>query len=107
MNCESVQELFDLYLYGELAGQQEEDLEQHLHACQACRTELDRQKSLHRGLDALRMAAPPDLLAECRRDLFRVRPAEKKPSPLMAFFAMWRPLAGVVQPIGALALIAL
>jgi hypothetical protein len=53
------------------------------------------------------MAAPPDLLAECRRDLFRVRPAEKKPSPLTAFFAFWRPLAGGAQPIGALALIAL
>jgi hypothetical protein len=107
MNCESVQELSDLYLYGELAGQQEEDLEQHLHGCPACQTELDRQKSLHRGLDAVRMAAPPDLLAECRRDLFRVRPAEKKPSPWMALFAFWRPLAGGAQPIGALALIAL
>jgi hypothetical protein len=116
MNCESVLELSGLYLYGELAGQQEEDLEQHLHGCPACRTELDRQKSLHRGLDAVRVAAPPDLLAECRQELFnatqvkerRIRnPKSEIRNPIGAFFAFWRPLAGGAQSIGALALIAL
>src|SRR5260370_26926956 len=106
MNCESVQESADLYLYGELAGQEEENIEQHLHGCPACRTELDRQKALHRSLDNLRMAPPVDLLAECRQDLFRIRPAEKRPSPWMAFLAMRRPLA-VAQPLGALALVSL
>jgi len=106
MNCESVKEQIDLYLYGELAGQEEEEIEQHLHACAGCRTELDRQKTLLRGLEALRMTPPPGLLDECRQGLFRARlrkngPVEKKPSLWMAFFAGWR------QPIGALALVAL
>ena len=64
MTCESVKELGDLYLYGELAGQEEDGIEQHLHGCAACRTEMDRQRALHRGLDGLRMAPPPNLLAE-------------------------------------------
>jgi HEAT repeats/Putative zinc-finger len=106
MNCESVQESADLYLYGELAGQEEEHIEQHLHGCAACRSALDRQKALHRSFDNLRMAPPANLLVECRQDLFRIKPAEKRPSPWMAFFSMWRPLA-VAQPLGALALVAL
>jgi hypothetical protein len=103
MTCESVKELADLYLYGELAGTEEDGMEQHLHGCAACRTELERQRALHRTLDALRMAAPPNLLAECRQDLFRSKQVEKKPSPWMAIFEMWRPL----QPIGAVALVAM
>jgi hypothetical protein len=106
MNCESVQESADLYLYGELPGQEEENIEQHLHSCAACRTELDRQKALHRSLDGLRMVPPPDLLAECRQDLFRIRPVEKKPSPWTWFSAMWRQLAWA-RPVGALAMLAL
>jgi HEAT repeats/Putative zinc-finger len=105
MNCESVREQVDLYLYGELPGQEEEEIEQHLHACALCRTELDRQKTLHSGLEALRMAPPPGLLDECRQELFRAqrvgsKPVERRPSPWMALFAGWR------QPIGALALVA-
>jgi predicted anti-sigma-YlaC factor YlaD len=100
MTCESVKELADLYLYGELAGQEEDGIEQHLHGCAACRTELDRQRAVHRSLDGLRMAPPPNLLAECRQDLFRSKRAEKKQSPWAAFFEMWRPLA-VRRPIGA------
>ena len=107
MTCESVKELADLYLYGELAGQEEDGMEQHLHGCAACRTELDRQRALHRSLDSLRMAATPNLLAECRQDLFRAtRPVEKKPSPWTVFLEMFRPLAGSAQPIGAVALVA-
>jgi hypothetical protein len=107
MTCESVKELADLYLYGELAGQEEDGMEQHLHGCAACRTEMDRQRALHRSLDALRIAPPPNLLAECRQDLFRAnKPVEKQPSPWTVFLGMFRPLAGSAQPIGALALVA-
>jgi hypothetical protein len=94
-------ELADLYLYGELAGQEEEEFEQHLHGCAACRADLDRSSALHRGADALRMAPPPEMLAECRRELFHSKPLQQAPSPWMALFASWR------QPIGALALVAL
>ena len=52
MTCESVKGLADLYLYGELAGQEEDGIEQHLHGCAACRAEMDRQRALHRALVA-------------------------------------------------------
>lgn len=101
MNCLSLGELADLYLYGELAGQQEEEFEQHLHDCQACRADLDRRAALHRGFDSLRATASPALLAECRRELFQSKPVRRTPAPWAAWLAVWR------QPIGALALVAL
>ena len=108
MNCEKVGDLADLYLYGELAGAEEDEVEQHLHGCAACRTELDRRKAVHRSLDGLRLTPEPALLAECRRDLFQSRPPidrtatpVERPSPWTAWFSMWR------QPAGALALVAL
>ena len=36
MTCDSAGEQIDLYLYGELACQEEDGLEQHLHGCPAC-----------------------------------------------------------------------
>ena len=100
MTCNSAIEWMDLYLYGELAAQEEEEFEQHLHGCRACGLVLERGKTLHRGLDELRMTAPPHLLVECREELFRAKPLQRKPSPWMQFSAMWRPAA-------ALALVAL
>jgi hypothetical protein len=101
MNCESIGKLADLYLYGELAGQEEEDFEQHLHGCTQCRAEIDRRSALHRGFDSLRVAPAPALLSECRQALFNSKAVSKAPSPWIAFFASWR------QPIGALAMVAL
>src|SRR5579862_3786664 len=101
MNCETVCDRADLYLYGELAGAEEEDVEQHLHGCPACRTELDRRKAVHRGLDRLRLTPEPALLAECRRDLFEAKPLVKHETPWTSWLTMWR------QPAGALALLAL
>jgi hypothetical protein len=108
MTCESVKELADLYLYGELAGQEEDGIEQHLHGCAACQTALDRQRALHRSFDAMRMAPPPNLLAECRQDLFHSKRIRNPKSDIRnLFFDMWRPLALSARPIGALALVAL
>jgi len=100
MTCNSAIEWMDLYLYGELAAQEEEEFEQHLHGCRACGAVLERRKTLHRGLDELRIATPPHLLVECREELFRAKPLRRGPSPWMQFSAMWRPAA-------ALALVAL
>lgn len=106
MNCESVRELSDLYLYGELAGREEDEIEQHLHDCAACRGAFDRQETLHRGLDELRMVPTPSLLAECRAELFHPKRSAKRPG-WASFFATWRQLLIGPQPIGALALVAL
>jgi hypothetical protein len=109
MTSSAVKKIADLYLYGELAGQEEDGMEQHLHGCAACRAELDRQRALHRNFDALQMAPPPNLLAECRHELFHANQIEErrirnpKSEIRNLFFAVWRPL----QPIGAVALIVL
>jgi len=106
MNCKSAGELIDLYLYGELAGRQEDEIEQHLHICAECRTALAQRKALHRGFDAVRMAPPAELIAECRQELFRARPVENKASFGTTFLSIWRSWS-VARPVGALALVAL
>lgn len=100
MTCDSAGEQMDLYFYGELSSQQEEELEQHLHECGVCSAGLERRKTLHRGLDELRMTPPPHLLVECREALFSARPVQRKPP-------FWRQFSGMLRPAGALALVAL
>ena len=62
MNCEQLVETISLYLYGELQAPEEEEFEQHLHGCAACRGELNQHKALLRALDTRVMDAPRLLL---------------------------------------------
>ncbi|HLM01100.1 MAG TPA: zf-HC2 domain-containing protein [Pyrinomonadaceae bacterium] len=50
-----------VYIDGELAPPQELALEQHLVACETCRTELNEQKKLLRALDFLLEEKPADI----------------------------------------------
>ncbi|MGC8792485.1 MAG: HEAT repeat domain-containing protein [Bryobacteraceae bacterium] len=70
MNCEAAVGLLELYLYGELEGEQEELLEQHLASCATCREKYEKARVLHTLLDGSREEPPPGLLAGCRRELF-------------------------------------
>jgi hypothetical protein len=90
-----------------LAALEEEDFEQHVHGCAACRSAVEREKTLHRSLDEFRLAPPPQLLAECRRELFRGKQAIGKPSLWNAFSAMWLALGSAARPAAAVALVAL
>jgi hypothetical protein len=117
MNCDSAAELIPLYYYGELAPDDEDQLDQHLHACSACREEAERQRSLAAALDRRQLDIPPLLLEECRGDLMAAiaggAPRQVKPAkgPWALFVdAMGATFAGfgrLRQPLGALALIAL
>ena len=71
MNCQSVQESFSLYLYGELDFQTEEMLEQHLAQCPACAAVLEREREWHAAARDITAETPMALLARCRRDLSR------------------------------------
>jgi hypothetical protein len=71
MNCQSVQESFSLYLYGELDFQAEEMLEEHVAKCPACAALLEREREWHASARDLAAETPMDLLARCRRDLSR------------------------------------
>jgi len=89
MNCESVNELADLYLYGELESGQEEELEQHAHGCPACRSSLDRRRALHGRFDALAASPDPALLAQCRRGLFQSSAVARRPFCGAAFSSVF------------------
>jgi hypothetical protein len=118
MNCDAVAEWIPLYYYGELAPEQEDQLDQHLHECSACSLEMERQRSLAAALDRRRMELPARLLEDCRADLMAAiaggapRPAPSPSKGPWALFleAMAASLAGfdrLRQPVGAVLLVLL
>ena len=69
MTCDSVGRLIPLYFYGELMPEEEDRLEEHLHACAGCTREMERQRALAAALDRRQTELPPMLLDACRADL--------------------------------------
>ena len=69
MTCHEVHVNASLYLYGELDFAQEEALERHLAECALCQRFLAREKMWHSSLNASRLDAPLQLLAQCRQEL--------------------------------------
>jgi len=120
MNCESVTKLIPLYFYGELPGEEEDALEQHLDTCAACARRAESQRALHAALDRRAVQPSAALLAECRHDLMRsvyqqgvmMRQAESPQPPahrpFAALLAAWLPSLGPWRmPLGASAMLAL
>jgi hypothetical protein len=69
MTCHDAQLRLSLYLYGELAFAEEEELEQHVSECPLCERALTREKGWHTSVKAEHADVPLELLAECRRQL--------------------------------------
>lgn len=118
MTCDAVTKAIPLYHYGELAPEVEESVEEHFHACAACREELGRQQALAAALDRHQAELPTGLLAECRHELIRavyreetpaVRHRASDPWSLIreGFQSLWRPGIRFTRPAGAVALLAL
>ena len=117
MNCDSVTKLIPLYYYGELTPEDEDQLDQHLHECAACATEMERQRKLAAALDDRRTEIPAMLLDECREDLLAAiaggapRQVKQAKGPWTLFLeAMGSTFAGfgrLRQPVGALLLVLL
>ena len=113
MTCDAVRKLIPLYYYGELTPVEEDQAEAHIHECGACARQMEAARSLAAALDRRRMEAPGSLLAECRADLSAaVRGAAMEPARRP--WKLWLGAAGatfpgftrVLQPLGAMALIA-
>ena len=109
MSCDRVEKMLSLFLYGELTFEEEEAVHRHLEDCQDCRLALEREKAMHRALDEVEVAVPPDLLAECRRDL---RPHLGQAARRSLLGRLWdwmgQPVpSGFLRPAGALALVLL
>jgi hypothetical protein len=117
MNCDSAGKLIPLYFYGELAPEEEDRVEAHLHECAACAREMEKQRAVAAALDR-RQAAPPHLLLEdCRADLMaaiqggapRANRTGKGPWTLFleAIGVSFTGFGRYRQPVGAVALIAI
>jgi hypothetical protein len=81
MNCQSVQESFSLYLYGELDFQGEELIEEHLAQCGECAALLEHERAWHAASRNLSVDAPMELLGQCRRELSRSLRFQGDPPP--------------------------
>ena len=115
MTCDSVARLIPLYFYGELMPEEEDRLEEHLHACAGCTREMERQRAMAAALDRRQAELPPTLLDSCRADLRaaiqggapRFEPAK---GPWALFLeALAATLSGFHRyrtPVGAVALVA-
>jgi anti-sigma factor RsiW len=86
MNCQEVQVLLSLYLYGELDFAREEQLENHLVECAACQLSLAREKQWHTLTNAQIQEPALDLLADCRQHL---RPALARETTLQPSPRSW------------------
>lgn len=69
MICREAQARLSLYLYGELAFTEEEELEQHLSECAVCERALASEKAWHSSVNAEQIDVPLELLGECRGEL--------------------------------------
>jgi len=117
MNCEEMEKSIPLYFYGELPPEEEERVEDHLDACEPCRGELEQLRTLAAALDRREIAAPSEVLTDCRDSLMDAIRASAAPAaapmvlpagPSLAdrWSALMAALWGLRQPIGAVALLA-
>jgi hypothetical protein len=112
MTCQEARENFPLFLYSELSFDDEELLESHVDGCEACRRELARERALHAALNDVELRPTPDVLARSRQELARriaAGPARESwwHKLRQGFTIHVHPIPAGMQPLGALALIAL
>lgn len=112
MNCDVAKQDLTLYLYGELDFGQEEQIEQHIAGCEACRSELESMREFHGAMDRQETEPSPELLQACRRER-RARTAAMRQAEqntlwirLRRFVMVTVPSAAFLRPVGALALVA-
>ncbi len=117
MNCDDMARSIPLYFYGELPPEEEERVEDHLDACEPCRVELERVRTLTAALDRREMAVPSGMLDACRDNLMdaihagavqtaTAAPPLRGPSFGDRVSALMSAFWGLRQPIGAVALLA-
>jgi predicted anti-sigma-YlaC factor YlaD len=89
MNCDSVRNLFSLFLYGELGFEEEEAVHRHLEGCSACRAGLERERAMHAALSQAEVEPAADLLVACRARLHAALPARPVRRTLLSRFWAW------------------
>jgi hypothetical protein len=87
MEHKQYRELLSLSVFDELEKEQAGLLEEHLHTCEACRTELGELRKMHSILEKKRLAVPSaQFLQEARAQL---RSALKKEQQSRTFWQEW------------------
>ena len=90
MSCELVEKTMPLYVYGELAPETEEALEEHMAQCGSCRVELARHREFALAAQAHELDPSPDLLMQCRQALaVQLQDLPERPS-----VGIWRRIFG-------------
>jgi hypothetical protein len=117
IRCDAVLQAIPLYFYGELTPPQEDEVEEHLHACPSCAREMERQRALAAALAARQAEPPVAFVEECRAGLMAaiggvpLRAPAPSPGPWKLFLeAVAHSFAGLERlrvPVGAAALVAL
>ena len=112
MTCQEAREHIPLFLYSELSFDDEELLESHVDGCEPCRLELERERALHHALYAVDMKPSEALLERSRRQLAASVAAHPQRESWweklrQGFTIHVHPIPAGMQPLGALALIAL
>lgn len=112
MNCDSVLKSLSLFLYGELSLEEEQEFQDHLEACPACRKAFEVEKTMLAALDSRELEPPPELLVRCRTTLEASIAAVPQRAGWLAALKsfigggskLW---AAAARPVGAVALVAL
>jgi hypothetical protein len=128
MNCGAVLNFIPLYFYGELSPPQEDELEEHLHACPDCAREMECQRALAAALSGRQIEPSAAFLDHCRQDLMatvlghgsqlagaparmHVATTARRPGPWRLFLdALAETFSGLGRlrlPLGAAAMVAL
>ena len=108
MTCEEMRGQIALYLYEELSFQEEEDLEAHAGSCEGCREALERERAMHRALDAGEAPVALGALAASRRELMSRVGNERAAEGFFGRFGLrWKLVSAPWQPVGAVALLLL
>jgi len=112
-SCEWVREHVALFVYGELAMEQEEQLQTHAAGCAACGELVASERRLHALLEESRFEIaeplPAHLLVDSRRSLQAslARQAAEGESPWRRWAAFFHAEAFVWKPVAACALLLL
>ncbi|MDX2267810.1 MAG: HEAT repeat domain-containing protein [Bryobacter sp.] len=108
MNCEEIRADLTLYCYGELEGEAEELLEQHLAACPACQQELLQLRQMLAGVDEAQAEPSAELLSRCRQALHEITAPSRAPVPFwQSVWERFSPPAWALRPAAALGLLAI
>ncbi|HYP12558.1 MAG TPA: HEAT repeat domain-containing protein [Bryobacteraceae bacterium] len=121
MSCEAIRKQLLLFPYNELSFEQEEQVQDHLAECEACRNELTLIRQMHSALDQSEAEPAAEVLAGCRRNLrLSVAALSEQSHPLSPKHSLLARLLGsnasqwfaprwslLYKPAGALALVAI